>query len=381
MKVIRKITSIITRIFLFFILFFTLPYYKTVIFNFPAEEKFNGPSWYNSYAILPDTIQKVNLHTHAKAWLGLTNGKNSTDSIIAAYTKMNYDLVAISNYQKIEPQHTDQLNYISAYEHGYNIRKTHFNVFGTDKVKFFDYPYYLNTSQKQQVINMLQEESKFISINHPVLTNGFTTKDAQQLCNYHLMEVWNLFGKSEGHWDAALSSGHPVFLLANDDSHSLEKGSFRMWNMIYASSANADSIASALLQGKSYGVWNKAGINGSVPKMNFTMDIENDTLHFSSAIKFDSIYVIADNGKIILKRTDTNSISGFISSENSYARIKLFAENYQILFNPLMRYDGNDLFTQYKKTPEINWLQSVLFKMAVFIFHFAIIFILIKMRK
>ncbi|MFN0274255.1 MAG: hypothetical protein ACKVPJ_00795 [Chitinophagales bacterium] len=376
----RKILFIFFRILLFFIFLGTIPYYLTIIYNFPGPEKFSGNAWYNPYENHLPVTQKVNLHTHAKAYGGLTFGADSADSMVSAYTQKGYSLVSISDYHSIEPKQASQKNYLPAYEHGYNLFKIHFNVFGAENVNFFDYMIYLNTSQKQQMINMLAEDGNMISLNHPVMRNGYSPTEMRKLCNYTLMEVWNLFGTSEEYWDAALSSGHVVFLLANDDSHSLEKGSFRMWNKVLSSSANPDSICISLKQGKNYGVWNLWGIYGTIPELDFNIYMKTDTLSFFSSITFDSIHVIVDDGNILSKNKITNSVSSFIPQQYSYARLKLFAENYQVLFNPVIRYNGVNVQEEYEKTLSVNWFLSVLFKVGVLLFHLMLWFFWRKLR-
>jgi len=376
MRALKVTGKIIIFFFLLFFFLSTLVYYKTVIYHFPEIKKFNGGTWYNPYKNISHRPLKANFHTHAIAWRGITNGKDEPDDMIREYHKHGYDVISISNYHTIYKNNIDSF-FIPAYEHGYNMGKTHYNVLGAERVSFFDYPFFQLTSHKQQIINTLQRDAQVLVINHPAVRNGFTLSDMKRLQHYQLIEVWNPFGRSEAYWDAALSSGHTVFLLANDDAHSLEKGSFKMWNMIYSVN-NKDSIYKALLAGNHYGV---RKINNNPPPFEFDLFLSGDSLFFSSTINFDSIQLITDDGFISQSNYDTSELTHILNDSVTYARLKLIHADFEVLLNPVIRYDGSSLDTYSANTISVDTTRTILFRIGLAVFQFLILYGVLRILK
>ncbi|MBC8172873.1 MAG: hypothetical protein H7X71_03110 [Chitinophagales bacterium] len=369
-----KITVKILLVFILSILFIsTLVYYRTVIYNFPEIKKFTGNTWYNPYEKITHPPLKANFHAHSIAWSGMTNGKDEPEDIIKTYQAHGYDVISISNYHTIYENRQDPY-FIPAYEHGYNMQKTHYNVLGADKVSFFDYPFFQTASHKQQVIYTLQNHAEILVINHPSVRNGFSLSDMEKLQNYQLIEVWNPFGRSEEHWDKALSAGHPVFLLANDDSHTLKKGSFKMWNMIYAA-ADKDSIYRALLAGRNYGVRKK---KNDPPPFSFHLGVRNDSLMFVSTLLFDTIQLISDDAVLLKAELHASQLNYPLGPSQTYARIKLISNDFEILLNPVIRYNGNSLYDQYNRTIPVHSFRTSIFRAGVALFHIFILFSVLR---
>src|SRR5262249_39513613 len=54
-----------------------LPYLWVPVYNFPDPRPFSGPRLYNPYEAIAEPWRRVNLHAHARAWMGITNGRQS----------------------------------------------------------------------------------------------------------------------------------------------------------------------------------------------------------------------------------------------------------------------------------------------------------------
>src|ERR1700730_6214009 len=91
------------RVVLILALAVSLPYLRGPLYHFPAQTSFAGPKFLNPYAGLGDTWQRANLHAHGRAWNGLTNGRQSNEQIVRAYTSFGYSVAGVSNYQRIAP--------------------------------------------------------------------------------------------------------------------------------------------------------------------------------------------------------------------------------------------------------------------------------------
>jgi len=94
-----------------------------------------------------------------------------------------------------------------------------------------------------------EDVADLVAINHP--GTAYTEDDLRDLTGYHLMEVVNGPFGFEELWDAALSSGHVIWALANDDIHDLTnlRRLAVAWNMIDSPSPGLSDIVSALRDG------------------------------------------------------------------------------------------------------------------------------------
>ncbi len=235
-----------------------LPYFRAPVYRFPPPQPFSGTAWWSPYAHLRGSWQRANLHAHGRAWLGLTNGRQSDAEVAAAYRRRGYTVAGISDYQHIAP---DGISAIPIYEHGYNILKRHQLAIGARSVDWFDFPLWQWRSQKQYVLDRLQRASALVAINHPRGRNAYTADDMRALTNYGLLEVASGPFTAEALWDVALSAGRPVWALGDDDSHDItDPRRFAVaWTMIDAPSGEAADVLAALRVGRSYAVGPRPG--------------------------------------------------------------------------------------------------------------------------
>ncbi|HXD73971.1 MAG TPA: hypothetical protein VN628_09555, partial [Vicinamibacterales bacterium] len=246
MLIFRRIVAIL----FFFII--AIPLLLAPVYRFPPPQPFAGPALWNPYAHLSGTWQKANLHAHGVAWGGVTNGRQSDEDVVRAYKQHGYTVAGVSNYASIAAFRG--VDTIPLYEHGYNIPKIHQLAIGARRVLWLDFPFWQTLDQKQFIINRLAADAALVSVNHP--NTGYTEDDMRNLTGYQLMEVVNGPFPVEDLWDAALSSGHVVWALADDDAHDVTnlRRTFIAWNMIDAPSPSEADIVGALRRGGTYAV-------------------------------------------------------------------------------------------------------------------------------
>jgi hypothetical protein len=203
------------------IVVFFIVYAVAPVYEFPAPTPFSGKVINNPYHKLDTALwRKGNFQVQSKVWMGLTDGrKNEAKAIYAVYHQLDYDVVAITDYMKINRFEKDKEGYISAYEHGYGLWKTHQVCLGTNHITWLDYPFYQTLSHKQHILNTLKRHCEVLAIVHPKVRNGYDLNDMKFLSNYDLLEALSHYAISLNYWDLALSSGHPVYIISNDDSH------------------------------------------------------------------------------------------------------------------------------------------------------------------
>ena len=194
-KMKRKIGKFFLYFILLLILFITLQYALCPVYDFPEPKTFYGNQWYNPYEGMENKADwyKANFHTHSKAWLGITSGKDTPEKIYKTYQEMGYDIICISNYQSINQSintfQEENNEYIPVYEHGMNIRKNHQLVIGAQKVSWKDFFLLQNVHNKQNIINHLKEDGTFLVLAHPIWNNAYTPNDVKALTGYDALEV------------------------------------------------------------------------------------------------------------------------------------------------------------------------------------------------
>jgi len=354
-----KILLLIGRILLLAIIMLLLLilsfYLLAPSFRFEQPKPFYGQKLYNPYQNVdtPDWY-KYNFQVQSKAWGGITDGRlNSNAMIDSIYQALGYDHVATSDYQKINRYKTDENAYIPTYEHGYGIRKTHQVCLGASQVLWLDYPFYQSIHHKQHIINKLNETCQLIAIAHPLLRNGYTFEDLKYLSGYQLMEVLNNLRVSLDHWDTALSNGHRIYILANDDAHDVSNSNEvgRRFTMIHAENQDSQNIISALDQGIAYGMdfiriddepmLDKFERSKNIPYLLSAKLVEN-TFKIKVSEKADSLRFIGQKGKRLQTTLQTDSASYLIGFSDTYVRTEVFFNDGSVMYlNPVTRH--NDL--------------------------------------
>jgi hypothetical protein len=354
-KVLKAVIAVV-------LLVITYQYFQVKIYHFPAPEPFKGDSLYNPYKkIDKGTCIKANFHAHSKAWNGLTNGKQDAAAVIKKYHDFGYGVACISNYESVNQQIYSHNNIaIPTYEHGINISKTHQLVIGSNTVTFFDLMFWQTTHTRQYLLEKLKEKGGIICINHPALNNGHPVPDFSMLSGYECLEVLNRGRVANRQWDAALSAGKAVWLLANDDCHNIEGNGFaRAWTLIQTNNTSAFSILDAVKSGNSIGVYRNKMFGNGDSLQNWLMlnngalisNIETNgmTARFCFNKAVNKIRLIGQHGITKAEALHTDHIAYHFKNNDSYIRAEIETPEFNVYLNPIVRYNGKNIHANEMK--------------------------------
>lgn len=342
------LSIIIFALILSFVLWAVIP-----VYNFPDEQKFSGDKFYNPYKDYDNThYYRANFHGHSRLTGGLTNGKdNSLEDVFKAYRDLDYGYATVSNYHHITPASFYNFPLIPAQEYGVNIFKTHLLLIGSTRKEYYDQPLLQDENTIQFRINMVKPHTKIVTLAHPAFLNGIEVEHMKKLTNYDLMEVINTFAHSVSHWDTALSSGRPAFLLASDDTHNvfINTDIGRNITMIPLDPSQHEKVYDVLKQGSAYGITvphaiamlnrdEKLKVLENHPQLLSLQVSKNGLVKIKLNKKVDNITFTADNGIEKAFFENTNSASVKFTDNESYIRATACFDNGSIAyFNPVIR--------------------------------------------
>jgi len=351
----KSIFITVAIIFSLIIIALIFQYLINVKYKFPEPHSFKGALLFNPYQDIDSSkwlIANFHAHTHKFPGNKKINEENSRylDSI---YTLLGYNVVSISDYQMINPFERKHEWYIPVYEHGYQYYKNHHLVLNAKKVSWLDYIFRQTLSNKQFVINSLKKDSSVVlALVHPHLREALSFNDFKYLSNYNCLEIVDSKFLFTEYFDAALSSGHQVFLMADDDVHNLKNpydyGScFNLINSVPAS----DSILHALKNGRSMAVKlnlniyksddeKKNALNNLLRLLEFR--IKNDTIFLRLSKSVSDIKFIGQKGVIQKRIANKSSAYYSFTKEDTYIRTEIECmDGTRLYLNPVFRYNGH----------------------------------------
>ncbi len=343
-------------------------------YEFDEPSPFSGEYINNPYQdIDPEQWLKYNFQVQSRAWGGVTDGRNNTNEMIdSIYHLFGYDHVATSDYQRINYHKSEDEAFIPVYEHGYGIRKTHQVCIGAEKVLWIDYPFFQTLSLKQGIIDKLAQHNELVALAHPGLRNGYTFEDMKYLSRYALLEALSNMDVSIPHWDTALSHGHLVYLLANDDAHNVlnpnEVG--RRFTMINATDKKRETIIRNLNQGVSYGVDFKLIYNEpmeekierskTIPHL-VSAKLMQDTFKIEVSTQADKFRFIGQGGILLSETNSSHSGNYIIRPDDTYVRAEIiFPDATAFYLNPITRHPSPNPERQF--LAKINHTKTSLYR-------------------
>ena len=331
------------------------------VYVFDEPVPFQGNYLHNPYQDIDSTYWKCcNFHGHTRQYAGVTNGRANGNAVYdSMYRLFGYDHVGISDYNKVNGYEDGRdPGFIPGYEHGYNVWKTHQVCLGTKKVRRIDYFFYQTLSHKQHMLNKLAEQNRVVAVAHPSFVEGsYNIRDMKYLSNYKLLEVLNGFVNSPEHWDMALSNGHLVYLIADDDTHNVLKVSDIALRITYlnAKDNDANQLYDALLSGKAVGIdfdlsreeamdHKVERFKRDIPYLNSAKLSGDDfTVNVTKPIK--KAQFIGQNGMVLKEENNQKTDSVFnafyqIHSTDQYVRTVLtFFDGTTMWLNPVTRHE------------------------------------------
>lgn len=322
-----------------------LPYTCSPVYQFPEPSPFRGARFYNPYEQLRGQWRRANLHAHGQAWGGLTNGQQPSQHVADTYKSLGYDIAGVSNYHAIAAH--DGIDTLPLYEHGYNIRKRHQLAIGAHRVDWLDFPIWQSRSQQQFVIDRVGRTADLVGLTHPDSRSAYSLDDLTHLSGYHYIEVVNGPFESTAAWDAALSSGHAVWAMGNDDTHDTgdPRRTAAAWTMIDAASTRSHDVIPALRAGRAIAVARStsadetAGMDVVVTRVEMT----GDTLSIATQGEPSDIEIVADGGQPRAAAVGVHDITYTFAPRDSYARAVIRTPRTTIFLNPIIRDDDGVL--------------------------------------
>jgi hypothetical protein len=378
--VIKKILQILLVIFISLLAFELVIYFLAPVYNFPEPKPFSGQILYNPYQGM-DSLnwKKVNFHFHVRAWGGLTSGRNnSVDDFWSTYKKLGYDIPCISDYQHINTFNKDSSFYIPAYEHGFGLRKKHQLLIGARKVLWLDYSLFQDLSHKQYILNRLHDQNEMVAIAHPDWESGYSLDDMKYLSNYQLVEALDNNWRSVPQWDAALSSGHPVFIVGDDDAHNIHNPYQigRCCTFINSPTLQSTDLLNAMKKGTAFGAdiymsenetFDQKALRARLIPVLDAVILKHDTLWVKTSKKAIRFMFIGQNGKIKKLVRFTKEAWYKIQPEDTYIRTEIkFFNHYGgsgtvFYLNPVFRYNGVQPVNSFRA--EVNDLKTWTFRL------------------
>ena len=352
-------------------------YLSVPTYSFKEPKPFSGEYLYNPYQDMsPDQWKKYHFHCHSRRYFGMTNGRKSKESTIdSVYQALGYDHYGISDYMGINKHGANREGYIPAYEHGYGLfRKTHQICIGAESVYWPDFPFMQNLNMKQHMINKLGERCRFVMPAHASFTSGYKVNDMVLLSNYRLLEVLNPYGNAFEHWDKALSNGHRVYALGDDDTHNINDYHEVCHNltMINTPDLHPESIYEALDKGLCYAVefdnwyYYPLTLDYKVKDAHelhhlTRAQLVGDTLFVeTSAEVMEEVQFIGQDGKVLKIEENTGTAYYVIQPEDHYVRTRININGRHFLYlNPVTRHPSSDVTDS--RLDSVNYAQTYLY--------------------
>ena len=372
------------------------------VYVFDEPVPFHGDYLLNPYQDIDSTYWKCcNFHGHTRQYGGVTNGRHNGNEVYdSMYRAFGYDHVGISDYNKVNDYEDGKdPGYIPGYEHGYNVWKTHQLCLGTTGVRRIDYFFYQTLSHKQHMLNMLAQKNKVVAVAHPSFVDGsYNVRDMKYLSNYKILEVLNGFVNSPEHWDMALSNGHLVYLIADDDTHDVFKVNDIALKITYinAKDNDADQLYDALLSGKAVGIDFKldrqekmddkiARFKRDIPYLN---SARLDSCDFTVSVTkpISKVEFIGQNGTVLKDENHQQNDSVFCASysiqpADQYVRtVVTFFDGTTMWLNPVTRHEDANI-TKQRLDHISYWWTAALWMVYVGIILLIVLILSGKMRN
>ena len=325
----------LTRITIAVAMFVAAPFAIAPAYDFPEPRPFSGPALWNPYAHMAGLWRRANLHAHGRAWVGVTNGHQADATVVETYRRRGYDIAGISDYQWIAAHHG--VDTLPLYEHGYNIAKAHQLAIGATRVEWLDFPLWQTLSQKQFLLNRVARTAALTVINHP--NTAYTDDDLRRLTGYQLMEVLNGPFAYDTSWDDALSSGHVVWAIGDDDNHDVTYAP-RLGvacSMIDAPSTKMADVVGALRDGRAYAMSLRSGMPDAWLA---SVDVHDARLTVSIAGAPATFQFVGQYGRIRQTTENVTSATYDIRRADTYVRTVIRTPYTVMYVNPIVRYDG-----------------------------------------
>ncbi len=349
-----------TKLFLYLsFLFFSIQSIYTINYWHTIKQSYFSGEYQNPYSNLKNaSYKKASFHLHSDE-VFFTPERHSAKDIIDTYKKYGYEILSISDYNKITIPDLIKESTLPAYEWGSCLRKRHLLILGVEELapaKLFISSFLENV---QFTIDFVKKRNGYVVINHPHLYSAFSVEDLLKLSNYDAIEVLSPFGDIPETWDKLLSKGKKIHCAASDDLHYLPESITKNLNqstfknflqhiflqrdregealtrylLVYTPEFTKASILDNLRKGNFYCVkkFHRESADPIVPEIHF---IKNK-LFIKSTEKFLKLDIIGKDGNILYSNSRKNFTEYVIKPNDMYARVVIYSLNGIIFSNPM----------------------------------------------
>jgi len=315
-------------------------------FTYPEPRPFHGARWYNPYAGDLGAGWRAGTHAHGETWWGLAAEHATNADIARAYQALDYDLIGLSNYQRLTPDLPVGRAGVDfpMYEHGFGPWQHHQTVIGADAVTWWDYPLWQTLRQEQDVIRRLARDDAFVVLNHPVKRGAYDPEELRRLSGYHALELATslrdtVYGRE--YWDAALSAGHPVWGVCSDDYHGAPEDRLGIGGLdVFPRTRDAAGVQAALFAGRFTARWDPERTNTN---RLLECRVEGDELCVRVAEPVDRIHFIGQDGKWRAGRRGVTEARYRFAPEDTYLRVEFHNGESTVFLNPVFRHEDPPL--------------------------------------
>ena len=211
---------------------------------------------------------------------------------------------------------------------------------------------------------------------------------------YRLLEVVNPYGNAFEHWDKALSNGHRVYALGNDDTHNInnEHEICRNLTMVNTPDLNPEHVYEALDKGLCYAVefdnWYYYPLTleyqiKDARALDYLTQAQlvGDTLFIStSAETMKEVQFIGQDGKVLKTEENIGTAHYVIQPEDPYVRTRIDLNGRHFLYlNPVTRHPSPEV--DDRRLDSINYAQTGLYWFVYAVAMAAFVWYLIKKAK
>ncbi|MBO5832725.1 MAG: hypothetical protein J6Q95_05475 [Alistipes sp.] len=325
------------------------------IYDFSEPQPFSGTDIYNPYKSVDGNTPwlRANFHTHTKVEGILNECDYWPAEVIAEFKKYGYDIVTFSNHNEITTICREEECGVRAYEHGYNILKSHNLIFGAEDELSYDMMLPIFTSQRQFMLDLLSRDADIVQMNHPLRTIATSDRDMRLLSGYHLVELDSGRSTENSYWDEALTAGHYVLGTANDDMHYPDRsGRIAVrCNFLSMSAMDYESLTTALRTGSFYamrvpdygkGDWSeKIARNANLPRVS-DIGLRDTEIYITLSEVADSIKFTGTKHRTLHLATESSEAAMTLPDNEPYARITAYFPSGEVIYtNPFARYDAS----------------------------------------
>lgn len=185
------------------------------------------------------------------------------------------------------------------------------------------------------------------------------------------MEVLNGFRISTVHWDTALSNGHLVYLIGNDDSHDVTNVTdvATRFTMINSPENEAEQLLTSLENGNAYAVDfpidRKETLEQKIKRLKKNLpyitqvELKGDTLFIAADKNISKIRFIGQDGKELDTQKNIKVACYAIQPDDNYVRAELrFKDGTTLYLNPITRHENNIIVKQ--RLDHVNYPKTII---------------------